>query len=246
MGEASNSPPLPIRRNDDGGYGPVDGAPSEPEATALVALAYDDGLARQWLLADQAADGSLALRAGSVTRDETALGALALDPGPSRERALDHVVAYQGHNGDDPYVHAFGWPWTEGAHGWTEPTAWGLLALRTLRPSATDRIADALAFFQERECAGGGWNYGSSVTLGVDLPPYVQTTAIALLGLGDRAPALAERGTRGPGTALAIGIGRPAQPRGQCVRASTARQPRVAGGGERIARRRTAREPSTR
>jgi len=195
MGDLSQGPLRSIRRNDDGGYGPVDGAPSEPEATALVALAYDDGLARQWLLADQAADGSLALRAGSVTRDETALGALALDPGSPRERALDHVVTSQGHNGDDPYVHAFGWPWTEGAHGWTEPTAWGLLALRTLRPSATDRIDDALAFFRERECAGGGWNYGSGVTLGVDLSPYVQTTAIALLGLGDRAPALTERGT---------------------------------------------------
>jgi hypothetical protein len=194
MGDLSRKPPRSIRRNDDGGYGPVDGAPSEPEATSLVALAYDDAVARQWLLADQAPDGSLALRAGSVTRDETALGALALDPGPARERALDHVVAYQGHNGDDPYVHALGWPWTEGAHGWTEPTAWGLLALRMLRPSATDRITDALAFFRERECAGGGWNYGSSTTLGVDLPPYVQTTAIALLGLGDREPPLADRG----------------------------------------------------
>lgn len=196
MRDLSQGPLRSIRRNDDGGYGPVDGAPSEPEATALIALAYDDGLARQWLLADQAADGSLALRAGGVTRDETALGALALDPGPPRERALDHLVTNRGYNGDDPNVHAFGWPWTVGTHGWTEPTAWGLLALRTLRPSATDRIADAHAFFQERECAGGGWNYGSSITLGVDLPPYVQTTAIALLGLGETAPVLAQRGVR--------------------------------------------------
>ena len=195
MTEEPHSPPPAIQRNDDGGYGPVDGAPSEPEATALVAMAYDDALARQWLLEDQAPDGSLALRAGSVTRDQTALGALALDPGPARERALDHLVTHRGYNGDDPNVHAFGWPWTVGTHGWTEPTAWGLLAVRTLRSSATDRIADALAFFQERECAGGGWNYGSSITLGVDLPPYVQTTAMALLGLGDLAPDLAARGT---------------------------------------------------
>jgi hypothetical protein len=38
------------------------------------------------------------------------------------------------------------------------------MALR-LRPSASDRRADALAFFGERECAGGGWNYGAPETL---------------------------------------------------------------------------------
>jgi hypothetical protein len=48
--------------------------------------------------------------------------------------------------------------------------------------------------FQERECVGGGWNYGSRETLGVNLPPYVQTTAVALLGLGDTDPNLADRG----------------------------------------------------
>ena len=127
----------------------------------MVALAFDDTVARQWLQGNQAADGSIALRAGSVIRDETPLGALALGPGPGRERALDHVVRYQGANGDDPLVNAFGWPWTDNTHGWTEPTAWGLLALRTLRPSATDRIADAIALFEERECVGGGWNYGT-------------------------------------------------------------------------------------
>jgi hypothetical protein len=182
------------RRNSDGGFGPVDGAPSEAEATAFVALAFDDPGARDWLEASQASDGSLGLTVGSVVRDVSALGALALDVGPARERALDWVAAVAGHNGPDPEVTHFGWPWTDGTHGWSEPTAWGLLALRTLRPTATDRIADALAMFRERECVGGGWNYGSRETLGVDLRPYVQTTAIALLALGDAEPDLIERG----------------------------------------------------
>ena len=154
----------------------------------MVAIAFDDTVARQWLQGGQAADGSIVLRAGSVIRDETPLASLALGPGPGRERALDHVVRYQGANGDDPLVNAFGWPWTDDTHGWTEPTAWGLLALRSLRPSATDRIADAIALFEERECVGGGWNYGTREIFGVDIPPFVQTTAVALLGLGDARP----------------------------------------------------------
>jgi len=35
----------------------------------------------------------------------------------------------------------------------------------------------------DRECVGGGWNYGNRVVLGEDLPPFAQTTAIAMLAL---------------------------------------------------------------
>jgi len=134
------------------------------------------------------------MRVGPVARDVSPLAAVALRAGSARERALDHTVSFQGHNADDPLVNAFGWPWTDDTHGWTEPTAWGLLALRTLRPSATDRISDAIAVFEERECVGGGWNYGTREIFGVDIPPFVQTTAVALLGLGDLAPSLSARG----------------------------------------------------
>lgn len=184
------------RRNLDGGFGPRIDMPSEPEPTALVALAFDDEPARRWLISDQRSDGSIGIRAGGAFRDVTALGALALPSGPSRERALDHVLTVAGRNVPDPAMTAAGWPWTVDAHGWTEPTAWGCLAMRLLRPSETARVADALAMFAERECVGGGWNYGSRTTLGVDLHPYVQTTALALLALGGSAPELTTRGVR--------------------------------------------------
>ena len=185
---------LAIHRNADGGFGPVTGAPSEPESTAFVALAFGDRGARAWVGSHQNADGSVEMRVGPVVRDVSPLAALALGSGGARERALDHTVAFEGHNGDDPLVSAFGWPWTEDTHGWTEPTAWGLLALRTLRPSASDRIADALALLEERECVGGGWNYGAREIFDVDLAPFVQTTAVALLALGDLSPSLTARG----------------------------------------------------
>ena len=186
---------LARRRNGDGGFGPVITGVSEPEATALMCLAFDDEPARSWLAQHQRDDGSLGLQVGTVFRDVTSVSALALGQGPERERALDHVVGLVGRNSTDPAVTRAGWPWTDGAHGWTEPTAWGLLALRLFRPTQRDRIDDALAMFRERECVGGGWNYGSRNVLGVDQRPYVQTTALALLALGDIEPDLSDRGT---------------------------------------------------
>lgn len=182
------------RRNLDGGFGPGVNTPSEPEPTALIALAFDDDLARRWLVSSQQADGSVGVRVGGAFRDVTALGTLAMPVGPARERALDHVESVAGRNVPDPAMTASGWPWTDGAHGWTEPTAWGYLALRLLRSTATSRMADAVVMFGERECVGGGWNYGSRTTVGVDLHPYVQTTALALLALGSTAPELTTRG----------------------------------------------------
>jgi hypothetical protein len=111
-----------------------------------------------------------------------------MPPGEQRELALDHVVSHQAKtiapsatvklNPNLP-----GWGWTLGTFGWVEPTARALLALQLLRPSARAQIQDALAFLADRECDGGGWNYGNPAVLGVALEPYAQTTAAALIGL---------------------------------------------------------------
>jgi hypothetical protein len=51
-----------------------------------------------------------------------------------------------------------------------------------------------VTFLRDREFVGGGWNYGNREVLGVDLPPFVQTTAISLVGLSGRDQDLDARG----------------------------------------------------
>jgi hypothetical protein len=184
----------------DGGFGPRPEMAAEPEPTALAAIALGDEEARGWLAGHQRADGGFALVAGDVVSDAaTALGALALAPGEARERALDHVIANQAQrlpaNPDAPHdPNLRGWGWTPDTFGWVEPTAHAVLALQVLRPSAGSPLQDGLAVLEDRECAGGGWNYGNRVVLGVDLPPYVQTTAVALVALQGTEPELFARG----------------------------------------------------
>ena len=188
-------------RNADGGFGMRAGQPSEPEPTALAALALDDGGARGWLEAAQRVDGSFGLDVGPYANDAaTGLAALALSAGAARERALDHVERTRAARVETSPVNpidpdAIGWPWATGTASWTEPTARALLALRIVRP-ASPAIDDAIAMLRDRETVGGGWNYGNKTVLGEDLAPFVQTTAFALVALRGVDPELEGRGLR--------------------------------------------------
>lgn len=170
-------------------FGPTPGAEPEPEPTALAAIALADDAARRWLTGAQRPDGSFGLTAGPVENDApTGLAALALPPGDERERALDHLVATPARTlPPDPVVphdpNVPGWGWALGTAGWVEPTARALLAFRRLRPGATTQIAGAVGFLADRECVGGGWNFGNRSIYHVDLPPFGQTTAAGLIGL---------------------------------------------------------------
>ncbi|HSL11009.1 MAG TPA: hypothetical protein VLA82_06805 [Actinomycetota bacterium] len=175
-------------RNVDGGYGPRPGAPSEPEPTALTAIALDDDAARAWLVSNQRNDGSFGLVDGFV-RDEaaTAIAALALAAGHVQERALDHLEALEAER--VPFSEAIpqdgsitGWPWTDDTFGWVEPTSRATLALKRFRPGSP-RIEQGVALLRDRRSVGGGWNYGNRLVLGEELPPFAHTTAIAVLAL---------------------------------------------------------------
>ncbi len=161
----------------------------------MAALALRDQRAVDWLVDAQRTDGAFGMQAGSVLSDDTAVVCLGLPTGTARERALDHLERIAGANAvADPGAPPYGWPWTQGAHGWIEPTAWGMLALRVGRPDAAARIADGLAVLRDQECVGGGWNYGTREGFGVDQPPFVQTTAVAVLAVAGLDDALRRRG----------------------------------------------------
>lgn len=186
-------------RNPDGGFGLRAGQASELEPTALAAMALDDPAARAWLADEQREDGSFGVDVGRYVNDSaTGLCALALGLGSERERALDYLEEGGARRVEsssaipiDPS--AIGWGWTEDTASWVEPTARALWALRVGRPSSP-RIDDGVSLLLDRESVGGGWNYGNREVLGEDLPPFAQTTAIALIGLRRFDPVLEMRG----------------------------------------------------
>lgn len=188
-------------QNEDGGFGARAGMPSEVEPTALGALALDDAAARTWLIGEQRGDGGFGLRSSSVVNEAaTGLGALALAQGAERERALDRLERSRAESHPsteavpiDP--DAVGWSWTTGTASWTEPTARALLALRLLRRAAPG-IDAAVALLRDREAVGGGWNYGNRIVLEEELPPFAQTTAIAMIALVGLDDELERRGLR--------------------------------------------------
>jgi hypothetical protein len=189
---------LEARRNADGGYGPVPGAASEPEATALVALAIGDPEASSWLEAAASADGRVGTHAGPVFRDVTALASLAMRDAQTVAAAVTWILGSRAQA--EPSTAALphdpnlrGWSWTLDTFGWAEPTGWGVLALRR-HGSDGPELADGLAVLRDRECVGGGWNYGNRVVLGEELPPFVQPTGVVLLALHGLDEVIATRG----------------------------------------------------
>lgn len=83
-----------------------------------------------------------------------------------------------------------GWPWSPGCFYWVEPTSYNLYALKlpdrtTYKGGFNQIILKANKFLLENTCSTGGWNHGSHFSLGTNLPPYIVTTAEALLALQD-------------------------------------------------------------
>ncbi len=199
-------------QNVDGGWGYFSGRESgvEPTAYALRAIgAGDNGWERgiAFLVARQEKDGGLAPRVGVPGATWVTLLAFPLlkkagVAAKSLERAGSWILDTEGADGglaerlafalghakveQDPRLK--GWPWRPGNSSWVEPTAHGLMALRTMDgcvPEAGIRYRREIAtkMLLDRRCSDGGWNYGNRKVLGEILPAYPETTALALLGL---------------------------------------------------------------
>jgi hypothetical protein len=165
-----------------------------------------------WLADHQRPDGGWPLGVGQDQSTwPTPLAVLAvLSRSELRERAVGGLRWLVGHGGIDPgwllrtlyrlWPAALpvrmdptlkGWSWNPDAFSWVEPTAYALLALKKGRavlsgPDVDARIREGESMLYDRVCDGGGWNYGNTNVYGVNVPPYAEVTAIALLGLQDR------------------------------------------------------------
>lgn len=80
-----------------------------------------------------------------------------------------------------------GWPWSQGAFHWVEPTVYALLALKIPQPVEAKDSQNVLMrgdkFLLDHACKDGGWNHGNDLCLNVHLPPFAVTTAEALIAL---------------------------------------------------------------
>ena len=188
-------------RNPDGGWPYYAGKTSrlEPTAWALLALhAAGERVSSDPLLVWPRRDGwfldrsSLAVNVGFngltaiVLRDLNAPAEVTAPLRAAMINAKGEKIASSSINRQDNSLQ--GWAWTQGTFSWVEPTAWGLIALKRSGPrdqAASARIAEAERLLADRVCKDGGWNHGNSNMLGVDLMPYVPTSALGLIALGD-------------------------------------------------------------
>jgi hypothetical protein len=201
-------------QNSDGGWGYFPGKASwlEPTAYAALALAGDPAADRAWkLLASwQLPDGSWKPSAAvdisnwgtslcasiAIARNEWGLplqnGVKWLVGTTGIESSwLNIIVARIGLVKQERDIGLKAWPWKPGNSGWVEPTAHALVALKQASAKLASRellsrVKMGEAQLMDVRSRDGGWNYGSPAALGVDLPSYPETTALALVGLQGR------------------------------------------------------------
>jgi hypothetical protein len=105
-----------------------------------------------------------------------------------RNAAAEHLLRFYGkpipkdniitHDGTIP-----GWPWVDQTHPWVEPTVAAILALGKAGKHDSPRLTDGRRLLRDRSLPSGGWNFGNTVVLDLELRPQPGPTAWALLGL---------------------------------------------------------------
>ena len=188
--------------NHDGGIPYAPGMPSFSEATLLTILAFiaTEGArpARpliDWVLKNRNRNGSIGLN--SEFPDEglwnTPLLAIVLHQlglMAERDAAIDFILGMRSllfkRSPDvdlDPEI--LGWSWVPQTAGWVEPTSWALLALNIVGKENHPRAIEGRKLLEDRCIPEGGWNYGNKTVFNHTLMPFWDTTALALLALGE-------------------------------------------------------------
>jgi hypothetical protein len=217
-GLAARTEFLRLNQNADGGWGYFPGKKSwlEPTFYAAMSLWAQGDIAaveRAWALLRAWQNGDGGFRPNAHAGSSTWCTALAVllgcelgDRGPQLRAGVRWLVETAGAESAplNQFLRRFGvmpagrqvehrgWPWRPGTTSWVEPTALAIVALRRLAlrqgGEFSKRIRTAERMLMSVRCSDGGWNYGSSGALGVDLPSYAETTALALTGLQSSAP----------------------------------------------------------
>jgi len=181
----------------------------EPTAYAALALLGEPASDRAWKLLSswQLPDGSWkpSANVGISSWGTSLCVTIAIarnDWGPSTRKGVDWLLGSYGVESSllntvmakigllksERNLTLKSWPWKPGTSGWVEPTAHAIVALKRVAakwPSSelADRVRIGEQQLADTRGRDGGWNYGSPMALGVDLPSYPETTALALLGL---------------------------------------------------------------
>ncbi len=187
------------------GYRSSGSAYAEPTALALLALSAGHAgggecvAACDWLARIQRTDGSVPV-SGEIPSPgwATALSVLAWrrtsenssdTHQPNIDRAVRWLLAQEGRPlPSNPTVFGhdttlLGWPWVEGTHTWAEPTAYAVLALRTLGFADHARVREGIRVLLDRALPSGGWNYGNTRVFQNVLRPFPATTGVVLASL---------------------------------------------------------------
>jgi len=201
-------------QNSDGGWGYFAGKSSwlEPTAYAALALAGEAAADRAWKLLSswQLPDGSWkpAAEVQGSSWGTSLCATIAMtrkEWGQPLQNGVKWLVGSSGVESNWLNVAAARlrlvkqerdiglkcWPWKPGNSGWVEPTVHALVALKqaSAKLSSSElgsRVRMGEAQLMDVRSRDGGWNYGSPAALGVDLPSYPETTALALVGLQAR------------------------------------------------------------
>ncbi len=201
-------------QNADGGWGYFPGKQSwvEPTAYAALALHGEPAADRAWSLIKSWQSPEGWWRPSAEVQIQSWVTSLAVTVAHARGDFDDHfrkgvawLIGISGiesewlnrmetkarGNDKDRNFKLSAWPWKQDTSSWVEPTSHALVALKQASSKINDsklreRVKIGEAQLLDVRGVDFGWNYGSRSALGIDLPTYPETTAIALLGLQGR------------------------------------------------------------